>query len=68
MKTDHFKVWTAYAQKKLADPSWFPWHFERVVGGIIMTGARCPLKRDGSPDFRKRDRSTEQKVLYPIKD
>lgn len=59
---------TAYAQKKLKNKNWFPWKFERVVGGIIMTGASCPLKKDGSPDFRKKDKSTQCVVIYPIKE
>lgn len=66
--TDHIATWTKYAQDKLNDPDWHPWHFERVLGGILLTGARCPKKKDGTPNFRKRDKSTEIRVLYPIEE
>lgn len=59
---------TKHAQKKLNNPRWFPWKFERAVGGVIMRGAECPLKKDGSPNFRKRDKTTECVVIYPLKD
>lgn len=60
--------WTAYAQDKLNSPNWFPYKFERVVGGILLIGAECPLKRDGKPNFRKKNRDTIQTVVYPIDD
>lgn len=65
---NHLDVWTAYAQKKLGLSDWYPWKFERVLGGIVMTGAVMPLKLDGRPNVRNRDKATETKVLYPIED
>ena len=59
---------TRYAQSKLKNTSWYPWKFERVVGGVLLTGAECPLKKDGSPNFRKRDKSTQCVVVYPVEE
>lgn len=59
---------TRFAQERLNNPNWYPWKFERVVGGVIMTGATCPLKKDGSPNFRLKERNTTQAVVYPMED
>lgn len=59
---------TKYAQRKLKNKKWFPWLFERAVGGVIMTGAECPLKRNGEPNFRKYNKDTKMMVVYPIKE
>lgn len=58
---------TKYAQEKMGK-NWFPYKFERSVGGVIMTGAVCPLKKNGEPNFRKKDPSTVQTIIYPLKD
>ena len=58
---------TIYAQKKLGD-TWFPYKFERVFGGVILTGAECPLKKDGTPNFRKKNIDTISKLIYPIEE
>ena len=60
--------YTRYAQKKLKNKNWYPWLFERVVGGVLLTGAECPLKKDGEPNFRKYNKETKCTVVYPIKD
>jgi len=50
---------------------WTPWIFEAVVGGIICTGAVCPLitrgKRKGEPNYRKADMTTYRKVIVPAR-
>lgn len=65
---DPLKTWTEYAQRVLNNPNWYPWKFERVVGGILLTGAVCPLKKDGTPNTRKPDRSTQCTVIFPIEE
>lgn len=49
--------------------NWFPWLFERGIGGTICTGAVCPLitrgKNKGRPNFRKKKTNTEIKVFAP---
>ncbi len=62
------KSWTRYAQRKLKNKNWHPWRFERAVGGIIMTGAEMPLTRTGRLNLKQRKKSTECKVIFPIKD
>lgn len=63
-----FCPFTKYAQRVLKNKNWYPWKFERAVGGVILTGAECPLKMDGTPNFRKRNRATECKLIYPVKE
>lgn len=68
MEIDPIEIWTAYGQKFLKNKHWYPWHFEAIAGGILMTGAECPLitrgPRKGQPNFSKKDKSTIEKVLY----
>ena len=58
---------TQYAQDIMGE-NWYPYKFERALGGVIMTGAVCPLKQNGEPNFRKRDRDTICRIIYPIKE
>lgn len=64
----HECKFTKFAQEKLNNPNWFPWKFERVVGGVLLTGAECPLKRDGQPNVRKHDKATKCTVVFPVSD
>lgn len=61
-------IWTEYAQKVTGLKDWHPWKFERVHGAILLTGAVCEYKKDGTPNYRKHDKSTKCVVAYPIKD
>lgn len=51
---------------------WHPWIFERVVNGVLCTGAVCPLitrgKNKGEPNFRKYDKATKCSVVVPFKE
>jgi hypothetical protein len=62
-KNCKFNIW---ARGHLNKPNFFVWKFERLANGILLTGAECPLKRDGSPNIRKRDKSTETKLVMPF--
>lgn len=57
-----------YAQRVLKNPKFFVWKFERVHGGVLLTGAECPLKRNGQPNIRKHDRNTKMTIVYPVKE
>lgn len=50
-------------------PDWHAWLFERIEGGVLCTGAVCPLitrgKRKGEPNFKKADKSTKKTVFVP---
>lgn len=54
---------TEYLQKRLKNKNWFPWLLESIEGGILVTGAECPLKKNGEPNFRKKDKSTIKKIV-----
>lgn len=64
----HHCDFTAHAQRVLKNKNWYPYKFERAFGGVILTGAVMPLTKTGRPNVRKRDKSTEIKVIYPIKE
>ena len=46
---------------------WYPYQFERVKNGILVTGAVFDLvtrgPRKGQPNFRKMDRTTKKTVI-----
>ena len=65
---DPVEKWTKYAQEKTGLKDWHPWRFERIRGAILLTGAVCPLKKDGTPNFRKADNSTKETIAYPMED
>ena len=52
--------------------NWFPWIFEAAKGGVVCTGAVCPMKtrgpNKGHPNFRKHDPSTKTIVFVPCID
>ncbi len=47
--------------------NWYPWIFRSFVGGVMCTGAICPLKtkgpNKGQPNFRKADKLTKTNVF-----
>ena len=49
--------------------NWYPWIFRAAKGGVICTGAVCPLRtkgpRKGDPNYRKHDPSTKFDVIVP---
>jgi len=51
---------------------WYPWLFESAVGGIVCTGAVCPLitrgPNKGQPNFKKKDPATQSIVIVPSSD
>jgi len=55
------------AKRLVAIEGWYPYEFERVENGILVTGAvfepitRGPRK--GRPNFRKMDKSTKRTVV-----
>lgn len=61
--------WTKACQNQLNNPNWYPWLFEAAAGGVICTGAECPLiavgKNKGAPNFKKRNMSTKSMVFIP---
>jgi hypothetical protein len=67
----NFDEYTKYCQKILKNKNWYPWKFEVAVGGIICTGAECPKivrgSKKGQPNFRERDKSTENRIFIPKK-
>lgn len=50
--------------------NWHPWLFECIKGGVLVTGAVCPLvtrgPRKGEPNYRKYDRTTKMTVFVPV--
>lgn len=52
--------------------NWHPWIFEAIKGGVLCTGAVCPMKtrgpNKGCPNFRKHDPSTKTQVFVPCID
>ena len=48
---------------------WVPWIFEAMKGGIVCSGAVCPLitrgPNKGTPNYRKADMKTFMKVIVP---
>lgn len=54
------------AQKLSGQENWYPWVFQRIHNGVLCTGAVFPLKKDGSPNYRKADKSTKSTVLVPF--
>jgi len=60
------------AKQKVKNPEWYPWIFEAVEGGVLCTGAVCPLKirgpDKGAPNYRKADRSTMSRVFVSAKE
>ena len=46
---------------------WHPWLYEAAVGGVVVTGAPCPLitrgRNRGRPNYRKRDMNRVAKVI-----
>lgn len=61
-------IFTQIAQKEYG-ADYFPWYFERVHGGIMITASKCPLitrgKNKGQPNFKKRDKTTDVKIFIP---
>lgn len=59
--------WTRRCQDKLHNKKWFPWAFEAVEGGILCTGAECPLYTEGPkrglPNYNRPAKGTERTVL-----
>ncbi len=62
-------TWTRQAQSILQNGRWYPLKFESAANGYIMiTGAECPLKKNGTPNYRKRDKMTQCVVVVPVGD
>lgn len=55
------------AKAEAGTKDWYPWLFQRIEGGILCTGAVCPLvtrgKRKGEPNYRKADMATKRTVF-----
>ena len=59
MSDSRIDQWSAVARKIGKFPAdWHAWYFEKVVGGLMVKGARCaPVARGprkGEPNYRKR--------------
>lgn len=68
-RTSPLAKWERTCRKSVKDDNWHAIVFERVKGGVNITGSVCPLyttgPKRGTPNYNRADAATTRTIFLP---